>query len=675
MLLSPGIETKETSLQTTVVNSATGRAAMVGKFRWGPAFEIAQIVSEVDLVDRFYTPDDKTSESFFSAANFLKYGNDLRLVRVVDSATAKNASALFNLVTMTITNGGSNYRPGDAIAIKHNTTTIATGVVSKIDQSGAITNYWIPNAAIVAKVRELGTYPALGDGWTIEATSAGGGNGATLTDPVLTPDSKIYFPNDNDSYDALSATVTAGTNFADICRSFDLPTLSARFPGEFASGIEVEIASYNSYIHAGGVPIVPSQPVGTVTMTQFPTGGQRTTNFRSILQFGPQTADQFAMIVRRGDEILETAVLSTKPGDRDIYGNNIYVNDYFANGSSKYISAITENWPTDFTGVLVLGGGLSGNSNTEAGMWINGWDMFADRHYIQVNLMIAGSVAGESKTTASTVQKHVSDIATERQDTVAFISPPREFMVNVPASTAIDSLLDWRRGQTQGGQPVDDNMNINTTYAFIDGNYKFQYDKYNDINRWVPLAADMAGLCARTDQVSQPWMSPAGFNRGQIQGVIKLAIDTRQAHRDRMYQDGINPVVSFAGHGVLLYGDKMATSEPSPFDRINVRRLFNLLKSSISNSAQYKLFELNDAFTQMSFRSEVSTYLDGIRSLGGMYDFRVICDGSNNTAGVIDRNEFVATILVKPARSINFITLNFVATSTGADFDELVGSV
>ncbi|WP_333997401.1 phage tail sheath C-terminal domain-containing protein, partial [Pseudomonas aeruginosa] len=203
---------------------------------------------------------------------------------------------------------------------------------------------------------------------------------------------------------------------------------------------------------------------------------------------------------------------------------------------------------------------------------------------------------------------------------------------------------------------------------------KYQYDKYNDVNRWVPLAADMAGLCARTDDVSQPWMSPAGYNRGQILNVIKLAIEPRQTQRDRMYQDAINPVVGFAGgDGFVLFGDKTATKVPSPMDHINVRRLMNMLKKNIGDASKYKLFELNDNFTRSSFRMETSQYLEGIRALGGIYEGRVVCDTTNNTPSVIDRNEFVASIYVKPARSINYITLNFVATSTGANFDELIG--
>ena len=216
-------------------------------------------------------------------------------------------------------------------------------------------------------------------------------------------------------------------------------------------------------------------------------------------------------------------------------------------------------------------------------------------------------------------------------------------------------------------------MNINTTYAVIDGNYKYQYDKYNDVNRWIPLAADIAGLCARTDTVAQPWMSPAGYNRGQIMNVVKLAIEPRKAHRDRMYQCAINPVIGAGGEGFILLGDKTATSVPSPFDRINVRRLFNMLKKNIGDSSKYKLFENNDNFTRASFRMEVSQYLNTIRSLGGIYDFRVQCDTTNNTADVIDRNEFVASMFIKPAKSINFITLSFTAVATGADFDEIIG--
>lgn len=676
MLLSPGYETKETSLQTTVVNSSTGRAAMVGKFRWGPAFEVTQVVSEVDLVDRFYTPDDATADSFFAGANFLRYGNDLRLVRVVDETVARNASALFESATCEVTTAGNNYTVGDSVIIKYNGQPVvgALGYVSSVNTSGGITGVIFDTGRIVEKAKEVGEYPTLTESkWTLDVNSSGGGNGTSLTKLNLLTDSSVYFPNDEKALDAMSAptssTPSSAKSFRDLCLASGVPTIAARFPGEFASDFEVEICSYKDYTTGNG----------KVSLKTFPTGGAvREVNFRSMVQYGPQTEDQFVLVLRRGSEVLEVVVLSTKRGDTDIYGNNIFLNDYFANGNSRYLNGCDTVWPKDFSGVLAFGGGFSGNRiqlNQEeraSGAWMRGWDLFADRYQLEVNLLIAGACTSEGAKVASTVQKYAVDIATERQDCVAFVSPPRELLVNVAVGEAVDNLLAWRTGKN-GNETVEDNMNINSTYAFIDGNYKFFYDKYNDVNRWCALSADIAGLCARVDSVAQPWVSPAGFNRGQIQGIIKLAIDTRQAHRDRMYQEAINPVVSFSGQGVILYGDKTATSQPSPFDRINVRRLFNLVKTSIGRTSQYKLFELNDAFTQMSFRSEATSYLDSIKSLGGMYDFRVVCDGSNNTDGVVDRNEFVATILIKPARSINFITLNFVATSSGADFDEIVG--
>lgn len=685
MLLSPGFETKETSLQTTVVNSATGSAATVGKFNWGPAFEISQVISEIDLVDRFSIPDDQTAVSFFSAANFLRYGNDLRLVRVVDAEKAKNSSVLNDMITGTLTtDSATNYSVGDTIEVKYPTTTggessvVAVGTVIEIDQtSGKPTKFYIPSEKIVEIAKEKGEYPELTN-FTAEFKSSGGGTNATITALKVITDSGIYFPNDDSAYDSITAT--GEDKFSTLVNSYLLPSICARFPGEFGNGIEVHIASYKDWqydpkggVHVDGEAVKP-KPEGVVNLHKFPYGGTSKVNFRSYFAYGPANENQFAMIVRKGDEVLETAILSTKKGDTDIYNNNIFMDDYFSIGRSRYLSGVSNNWPKNFSGILVLGGGTSAHGDVNAAEYMLGWDMFSDRQQTPINLLIAGSCASDGAAIASTVQKHVNDIATARQDCLAFISPPKELMVGLPVSAAIDNLIEWRQGRKiSDGSTVENNMNINSTYSTIDGNYKFQYDKYNDVNRWIPLAADIAGLCARTDQVSHPWMSPAGFNRGQIQGVIKLAVDTRQAHRDRLYQDAINPIVSFAGQGILMYGDKTATSQPTPFDRINVRRLFNMLKINIGETSQYKLFELNDAFTQMSFRSEVNGYMDGIKSLGGVYDFLVVCDGTNNTPAVIDRNEFIATILIKPARSINFITLNFVATSTGADFAEIVG--
>lgn len=655
-LLSPGIELKETTVQSTVVRNATGRAALVGKFQWGPAFQVTQITNEVELVDLFGGPNNITADYFMSGMNFLQYGNDLRTVRVVNRDHAKNASPVAGNIESTIATAGSNYAVGDVIQVKHNQTVVETsGRITKVDVDGKILAVFIPSDKIIAFAKSVNQYPDLGPAWTAEILTTSSGVSGTITLGKIVTDSGILLTEAENSEEVITSL-----EFQASLQKYAMPGVVALYPGEIGSTLEVEIVSKAAY-DAGA----------SKTLDIYPNGGSRASVARAVFNYGPQTDDQYAIIVRRDGAIVENVVLSTKEGDKDVYGNNIYLDDYFAKGTSNYIYATSLNWPKGFAGIINLMGGISANDQVTAGDLMQGWDLFADREALHINLLIAGAVAGEGDATASTVQKHVVSIADERQDCLAFISPPKGLLVNVPLTRAVDNLIDWRTG---GGTFDTDNMNISTTYAAIDGNYKYQYDKYNDVNRWVPLAADMAGLCARTDDVSQPWMSPAGYNRGQILNVLKLAIEPRQTQRDRMYQEAINPVVGFAGgDGFVLYGDKTATKVPSPMDHINVRRLTNMLKKNIGDASKYKLFELNDNFTRASFRMETSQYLDGIRALGGIYEGRVVCDTTNNTPSVIDRNEFVASIYYKPARSINYIQLNFVATSTGADFDELIG--
>ena len=662
-LLSPGFETKETSLSTTIVRSATGRAALVGKFPWGPAFQIIQVTNEVELVNKFGAPDNNTADYFISGANFLQYGNDLRVVRVLNSAKAKNATCVAGNIETTITAEGSNYKVGDTITVNYKSQPVETaGKVTKVSAEGKVKAVFIPTGKIIAMAKSVGTYPTLNSGdWTAKITSQSGNNSATLTLGNIVADSGLLLTDLETSREKITSQT-----FLDKVKKYDMPAISAIYAGELGDSIEVEILSKSAF---------DNQTAPEVTM--YPFGGTRTAS-RNLMPYAPQNKNQYAFIVRRDGVVVESFVLSTIRGDKDVYGNSIYMDDYFARGASQYIYATSQGWVEGFNGIIQLVGGLSANEPTTAGdhdgdpfigEMMKGWDLFADRESIHINLLIAGACAGE-KDAFSAVQKHAASIADERRDCLCWISPPRSALVNIPVTTAVDNLIAWRQGT---GNYTTNNMNINSTYAAIDANYKYQYDKYNDVNRWIPMAADMAGLCARTDVVSQPWMSPAGYNRGQIMNCIKLAIEPRQAHRDRLYQAAMNPIIGAGGEGFVLLGDKTATTVPSPFDRINVRRLFNMLKKNIGDSSKYKLFENNDNFTRASFRMEVSQYLSNIRSLGGIYDFRVQCDTSNNTPDVIDRNEFVGSMLIKAAKSINFITLNFVSTATGADFDEIVG--
>lgn len=659
-LLSPGFETKETTLSTTIVQSATGRAALVGKFQWGPAFQIVQVTNEVELVNKFGQPDNNTADYFMSGANFLQYGNDLRVVRVLDTKKAKNATALAGNVEFEITNEGSNYKVGDTIKVKYKNTEVETdGMITKVSTEGKIKGIFIPSGKIITHSKAVGVYPNLNDGYTVEISSDSGNSGASITLSKIVVDSGLLLTDLETSRDKIT-----NTEFLTKLKKYDMPSIAAIYAGEIGNSLEVEILPRSAF--TGTAP----------ELTMYPYGGKRTAA-RNLVPYGPQNDNQYSIIVRRDGVVVESFVLSTLKGDKDVYGNSIYMDDFFARGASQYIYATAQGWVEGFSGIISLAGGVSANEASVGGdgndpfigAMMQGWDMFAERESIHVNLLIAGACAGESDK-FSTVQKHAVSIGEERQDCLVLVSPPRSTVVNIPVTTAIDNLIHWREGSNNYNE---NNMNINTTYAVIDGNYKYQYDKYNDVNRWVPLAADIAGLCARTDAVSQPWMSPAGYNRGQILNVVKLAIEPRKAHRDRLYQAAINPVIGAGGEGFILMGDKTATTVPSPFDRINVRRLFNMLKKNIGDSSKYKLFENNDNFTRASFRMEVSQYLSTIRSLGGIYDFRVQCDTTNNTPDVIDRNEFVASMFIKPAKSINYIMLNFTAVATGADFDEIVG--
>ena len=309
-----------------------------------------------------------------------------------------------------------------------------------------------------------------------------------------------------------------------------------------------------------------------------------------------------------------------------------------------------------------LTGGTDDNAPTNAELAL-GYDKFADAASVDVNLLMTGPSQTGADATGDTKATKVIDIVEARKDCVAFISPARADVVNVSDPIA----------QTVNVKAFADGL-ASSSYAVIDSGYKYMYDKYNGVYRYVPLNGDIAGLCARTDAVADSWFSPAGFTRGQIRGAVKLAFDPNQAQRDDLYKARVNPVVTFPGQGTVLFGDKTAQAKPSAFDRINVRRLFITMEKAISTAAKFQLFEFNDEFTRANFRNLIEPFLRDVQGRRGITDFKVVCDETNNVSAVIDRNEFVADIFVKPNRSINFIKLNFVATRTGVAFSEVAGA-
>jgi phage tail sheath protein FI len=291
------------------------------------------------------------------------------------------------------------------------------------------------------------------------------------------------------------------------------------------------------------------------------------------------------------------------------------------------------------------------------------WDKFGDAETVDVNLLIGGPSQTNADATGDTMATKVIDTAEGRKDCVAFISPARADVVNVTNPIA----------QTANVKAFADGL-ASSSYAVVDSGYKYMYDKYNAVYRFVPLNGDIAGLCARTDSVADAWFSPAGFSRGQVRGAIKLAFDPTNAQRDELYKARVNPVVTFPGQGTVLFGDKTMQTKPSAFDRINVRRLFIVLEKAIATAAKFQLFEFNDEFTRANFRNLIEPFLRDVQGRRGITDFSVVCDETNNTSALIDRNEFVADIFIKPNRSINFIQLNFVATRTGVAFSEVAGA-
>jgi len=292
---------------------------------------------------------------------------------------------------------------------------------------------------------------------------------------------------------------------------------------------------------------------------------------------------------------------------------------------------------------------------------INGYNLFVDTENVDISLIMQGKARGIPVSSNTDLGNYlINNIAEKRKDCVVFVSPDYGLVVNNKGNEVTDMVA------ARNNMP-------SSSYGVMDSGYKYRYDRYNDLYRWTPLNGDIAGLCARTDQTNAPWWSPAGLNRGQIKNVVRLALNPNQTDRDILYKNSINPVVTFPGQGTLLYGDKTLLTKPSAFDRINVRRLFIVLEKAISTAAKYMLFEFNDAFTRSQFKSMVNPYLANIKGRRGIYDSLVVCDTTNNTPEIIDANQFVGDIYVKPARSINFIQLNFVAVPTGVAFQEIQG--
>jgi phage tail sheath protein FI len=444
-------------------------------------------------------------------------------------------------------------------------------------------------------------------------------------------------------------------------------TFIARYPGVLGNAIEVQICPANStafaaFAHAGEFDAAPG------TSDSAAVGGHSNDELHIVI------VDKTGAWTGTANTVLETFAFVSQASD-----------SYKADGTSNYYKEVINRtsryvwWSGHASGLTDAGESLSGQSSTTAyvtgtsvitavmaggtddnapthGELGTSYDLLADAETVDVNLLFAYPDANGTKDIAD---KLIS-ICNARKDCMAFVSPPIEDSVSTDTPAA--DVKTWA-----------DTL-ASTSYASTDSGAVYVYDKYSDVYRWLGASGLCAGLCANTDNVADAWFSPAGTTRGQLFGVTKLAYNPKKADRDMLYKARVNPLVSFPGQGTMLFGDKTLLSKPSAFDRINVRRLFIVIEKAVSTAAKGQLFEFNDEFTRAQFRNLLEPFLRDVKGRRGVTDFRVVCDTTNNTGQVIDANRFVADIFIKPSRSINFISLNFIATRTGVDFSEVAGS-
>jgi phage tail sheath protein FI len=564
--ISPGVNLSEVDLTTVVPSVLTTAGATAGTFKWGPAEKIVLIDSEINLVKTFGTPDSNSTVSFYTAANFLSYGNNLSVVRAV-GANSKNADA--------------------------NTT---------------VANVQVKN---------------------------------------------------EDDFEETYLSVNNSNNYG---------AFMARYPGALGNSLKVEVfdSSNTTLFNAWTFKSYFTAAPGTSDYVDA-VGGQNDEMHIIVI-------DQNGLFTGAAGTVLETFPFVSKASDATINGKTNYYKQLIFN-DSKYIYATdpvdyantVATWGTTSSGktfarAVSVGGNISvtfagGTDDVPtSGNMESAYDLFTNKETTDISLVVTGNASSQ-------LQQYVIDeIVTVRRDCVAFISPPSTAVINQSGSET-SNIESWLN-----------DLGRSSSYVVADSGWKYQYDKYNNTYVWVPLNGDIAGLCVYTDTIKDPWFSPAGFNRGAIKNSIKLAWNPNKTQRDVIYSSGVNPVVSFPGQGTVLFGDKTLQSKPSAFDRINVRRLFLVLEKAISNAAQYSLFELNDEFTRAQFVSLVTPFLRDVQGRRGITEFKVVCDKTNNTPQVIDSNRFVGDIYVKPARSTNYIQLNFVAVATGVDFTTIVGA-
>ena len=666
-LVSPGVHVREIDLTNVIPSVNTTIGAVAGAFEKGPVSSVTSISSEEELVEIFGKPSTTSNqfESWFSASNFLQYSNHIKVVRC--ESAVLNAGA----------NSGILIRDED-----HYEASFSTGQGSHGEWTARTAGTWGNSIGVQICATATSFEQVLsGSNLTVGEDSAGAttvevddadlsGNAFNVGDLIsFFSDSSGTVPVDEfNEYDVVSiSTDTLTIRLKDdpngaglqnvipdnsyIRRKWKYHDLFPNAPGTS------QWATDNGRGIGDEMHIVVYDTTGDITGYDADVAGQRTS---SVIEIYASVSKSSVAKDAQGSSNYYADVIFRK-------SNYIYWTDHVSGGT---------NWGTDTTSTYTVLHPITIDSLTggtddlavSAGELELAYDKFADTEAHDINLVIGGKGGGAGDT-AATQDTHVTMITAlvdSRKDCVGFVSPYRSATVGVASSAATSA-----RAVNNVKTAFD--LCPASSYMVFDSTYKYMYDKYNDVYRYVPMNGDTAGLCANTDAVADPWFSPAGYNRGNVRGATKLSLNPKKTDRDILYQARVNPVVNFPGQGVVLFGDKTSLAKPSAFDRINVRRLFLVLEKAIATAAKYMLFEFNDEFTRAQFRNMVEPFLRDVQGRRGIHDFKVVCDSTNNTGEVIDRNEFIGDIYIKPARSINFITLNFIAVRTGVSFSEVGG--
>jgi hypothetical protein len=691
--VSPGVNVSEIDLTTVVPAVSSTEGAIAGVFRWGPIDKLVLISSEDNLVKRFGKPTNLNPETFFTAASFLSYGNKLYVSRAANTADATGANGVLTAMA--------------------NTGTISSNLVHLVlnedDYETKVDNF-------ESDVHYVARFPGeLGNSLKVSICET-----ETAYSSLINLQSSAYSANINIADTRITFTVGSANATVNIANGAGIAeattnAAAATIRNLFTVGDIIEAGNSTfgkQYLKIKSITnpafvVVDSVPNGdsafTITFEEtFNLSGNFTSNtvqryweFFNNVDKAPGQTDYVTSFGNTAAEdgmhavvVDEDGKISGVPGTvLEVYkdvsratdakteqGTTNYYRDVINQNSSwVWVGAATTTGPratstlitdSSATKPLTLSfiQGSDGDDETELpiGRLTAAYDKYISAAEVDISLVLTGKSRGG--TNGEQLGNYLIDnIAEVRKDCVVFISPDRADVVTNAGKDEAEDVVTFR------------NSLRSTSYAVLDSGYKYMYDKYNDLYRYIPLNGDTAGLCVRTDTVRDPWFSPAGFNRGQIKNVVKLAFNPDKAARDILYKAGVNPVVTFPGQGTILYGDKTLLAKPSAFDRINVRRLFIVLEKAIATASQFTLFEFNDEFTRAQFRNLVEPFLRDVQGRRGIYDFRVVCDETNNTGEVIDRNEFIGDIYIKPARSINFIQLNFVAVRTGVEFSEIVG--